>query len=163
MGMLGTVGNIASLAGLAVSLLGLGFAILPLRKLRGEKRAAREASESAERAVRRDLTISELASLREKAQELKEAHRQGDRRGAFVGYRDVRSGFVSIELGHPDLTDGLLEQIRTALSAITEMERYTDSIEGTLPLERVSEFNQTLSNLYTDLITELQKTIPEVS
>lgn len=160
--MLGTVGSTASLAGLVVSLLGLGFAKLQLRKLRGETRAAREASESAERAIRRDQTISDLASLREKIEGLKDAHRRGDRRGAFVGYRDVRSEFVSIELRHPDLTDCLREQIRDALSAITEMERYTDSIEGALPLERVSEFNQTLSILYTDLITELQKTIPEV-
>ena len=96
MGMLGTVGSIASLAGAVISLLGLGFAILQLRKLRGETRAAKEASESAERAVRRDLTLSELASLREKIEGLKDAHRRGDRRGAFIGYRDVKSGLVLI-------------------------------------------------------------------
>lgn len=158
--MLGTVGSTASLAGLVVSLLGLGFAILQLRKLRGETRAAREASESAERAVRRDQTISDLASLREKIEGLKDAHRRGDRRGAFIGYRDVRSGFVSIELRHPDLTDGLREQIRDALSAITNMERYTDSIEGALPLEQVSRFNYTLSIVDTELITELLERIP---
>ena len=67
--MLGTVGSIASLAGAAISLLGLGFAILQLRRLRGETRAARDAAEAAERAVRRDLTISDLASLRENIQE----------------------------------------------------------------------------------------------
>ena len=163
MEMLGTAGSMASLAGVVISLLGLGFAILQLRKLRGETRAARDAAEAAERAVRRDQTISDLASLREKIEGLKDAHRRGDRRGAFVGYRDVRSVLTNIELLHPNLTDGLLEQIRIALSEITEMERYTDSIEGALPLERVSEFNQTLSILDTDLITELQKIIPEVS
>lgn len=141
-------------------MLGLGFAILQLRKLRGETRAAREASESAERAVRRDQTISDLASLREKIEGLKDAHRRGDRRGAFIGYRDVRSGFVSIEFRHPDLTDGLREQIRDALSAITNMERYTDSIEGALPLEQVSRFNYTLSIVDTELITELLERIP---
>lgn len=161
--MLGTIGSIASLAGAVISLVGLGFAILQLRKLRGETRAAKEASESAERAVRRDQTISGLASLREKIEGLKDAHRRGDRRGAFIGYRDVKSGLVHIELRHPDLTDGLRGQIRDALSAITEMERYTDSIEGTLPPEQVSEFNQTLSILDTGLITELQKTVPDES
>ena len=160
MGMLGTVGSIASLAGLAVSLLGLGFAILQLRKLRGETRAAREASESAEREIRRDQTISELVSLREKIEGLKDAHRRGDRRGAFIGYRDVKSGLVLIELRHPDLTDGLREQTRDALSAITEMERYTDSIEDALPLEQVSDFNQTLSELDTELVSELQQRMP---
>ena len=55
------------------------------------------------------------------------------------------------------MTDGLRVQIRDALSAITEMERYTDSIEGALPPEQVSEFNQTLSELDTELVSELQK------
>ena len=143
--MLGTAGSIASLAGAAISLLGLGFAILQLRKLRGETRAARDAAEAAERAVRRDLTISDLASLRENIQELKDAHRRGDRGRAFTGYRDVKSSLTNIELRHPNLTDELLERIRTALSAITEMELYTDSIEGSLPLEQISRFNRTLS------------------
>ena len=158
--MLGTTGSIASLAGVVISLLGLGFAILQLRKLRGETRAARDAAEAAELAVRRDQTISNLASLREKIEGLKDAHRRGDRRGAFVGYRDVKSGLVHIELRHPDLTDGLREQIRYALSAITEMERYTDSIEGALPLEQISGFNHTLSYLDTELVTELERRIP---
>lgn len=161
--MLGTIGSIASLAGLVIALLGLGFAILQLRKLRGETRAAREASESAERAIRRDLTLSELASLRENIQELKDAHRRGDRDRAFTGYRDVKSGLTNIELRHPTLTDDLLERIWSALSAITEMERYTDGIEGALPLERVSEFNNILSNLETVLVTEIQRRMPRES
>ena len=158
--MLSDIGSIASLAGAVISLLGLGFAILQLRKLRGETRAARDAAEAAEQAVRRDQTISDLASLREKIEGLKEAHRRGDRDRAFTGYRDVKSSLTNIELRHPNLTDNLLERIRTALSAITEMERYTDGIEGELPLERVSEFNQTLSILDTDLVTELQRRMP---
>lgn len=158
--MFSDIGSAASLAGLVVSLLGLGFAILQLSKLRGETRAAREAAEAAERAVRRDQTVSDLASLREKIEGLKDAHRRGDRRGAFIGYRDVKSGLVHIELRHPDLTDSLREQIRDALSAITEMERYTDGIESALPLEQISGFNHTLSILDTELITELLEGIP---
>ena len=158
--MLGTVGSIASLVGAAISLLGLGFAILQLRKLRGETRAARDAAEAAERAVRRDLTISDLGSLRQNIQELKDAHRRGDRGRAFTGYRDVKSSLTNIELSHPNLTDELLERIRTALSAVTEMERYNDGIEGALPLERVSEFNQILSELDTELVSELRRRMP---
>ena len=158
--MLGAAGSIASLAGTAISLLGLGFAILQLRRLRGETRAAREAAQAAERAVRRDLTISELAALREKIQELKDAHRRGDRSTAFVCYRDVKFSLINIELRHPKLIDNLRMQIQAALSAVTEMERYTDSVEGPLPLEQLSEFNQTLSELDTELVAELQRRMP---
>ena len=58
--MLGDAGSIASLAGAAISLLGLGFAILQIAKLRGETRAARVAAEAAERAIGRELAITEL-------------------------------------------------------------------------------------------------------
>ena len=158
--MFSDIGSAASLVGLVVSLLGLGFAILQLRKLRGETRAAREAAEAAERAVQRDLTISELASLREKVQDLKEAHRRGDRSTAFVCYRDVKFSLVNIELRHPSLTDTLRGQIQIYLSAITNMERFADSIDGGLALEQVSRFNNILSDLDSELVTELQRRMP---
>lgn len=106
------------------------------------------------------MTLSELTSLRENIQELKDAHRRGDRRGAFVCYRDLKSSLTNIELRHPNLTGDLRDEIRTALSAVTEMERYTDSIEDSLPLEQLSEFNQTLSELDTGLVFELQRRMP---
>ena len=158
--MLGTIGSIASLAGLVVSLLGLGFAILQLRKLRGETRAAKEASESAERAVRRDLTLGELASLREKIQALKDAHRRGDKVWAFVYYNDIKASLSDIEIRHPNLTITLRERVRTASSAITEMERFADSLEASLPREKVSEFNLILSEIDIELIPELWIRMP---
>ncbi len=154
--MFADIGNSASIAGVVVSLLGLGFAILQLRKLRGETRAAKEASESAERAIRRDLTITELAALREKIQELKDIHRRGDKQRAFVYYGDITSSLSDIGLRHPNLTGSLRERIRNASSAITDMESFADSLEGNLPLEKVSEFNVALSGLETGLIPELQ-------
>lgn len=159
----GTIGNIDSLAGALISLLGLGFAILQLRKLRGETRAAKEASESAERAVRRDLAATELVRLREKIQELKDIHRRGDQDRAFAYYRDITASLSDVLLRHPSLTDKLRTQIRDAASAIAEMERFADSIEGGLSREMVSEFNFTLSELDTQLITELQSRMPGLS
>ena len=155
-----TAASIASLAGVAISLLGLGFAILQLRKLRGETRAAKDAAESAERAIRRDLTLSELASLREKIEELKDAHRQGDKNRAFAYYRDITSSLSDIEIRHPSLTDSLRAQIRDASSAIADMERFADSVDGRLPREKVSEFNFALSEIETKLISELRIRMP---
>ena len=161
--MFADIGSAASLAGLVVSLLGLGFAILQLRKLRGETRAAKEASESAERAIRRDLTMTELTRLSEKMEELKDIHRRGDRNRAFVYYGDITSSLSEIRLRHPNLTDSLREQIRGASSAIADMERIVEGLEGGLPWERASEFNVTLSGLLLNLIPELQDRIPKLS
>ncbi len=64
--MLDDAGSIASLAGVGVSLVGLGFSILQLRKLRGETRAAREAVEATCRAIGRELPNTELTRLGER-------------------------------------------------------------------------------------------------
>lgn len=160
MGTLGTVGNIASLAGLVISLLGLGFAILQLRKLRGETRAAKAAAQRAEQAVRRDLTVSELASLREKVRELKDAHRRGDKNRAYGYYRDIASSLSDIEIRHPNLSDDLGARLRSALASIADMERFSDNLEAGLPREQISEFNFILSEMEMGLIPELWRRLP---
>jgi hypothetical protein len=77
--MLGDAGSVASLVGVMVSVGGLGFAIWQLTRLRGETRAAREASEATRRALGRELASTELARLHGRLQSLKEMHRSGDR------------------------------------------------------------------------------------
>jgi hypothetical protein len=76
--MLGDAGNIASIVGLLVSLVGLGIAIWQLARLRGETRAAREAAEETRRAVARDLAISDISRINERVQALIEMHRRGE-------------------------------------------------------------------------------------
>ena len=158
--MLGAVGSIASLAGAVISLLVLGFAILQLRKLRGETRAAREASESAERAIRRDSAMTDLALLYEKMQSLKDIHRRGDKTNALVYYRDIVAGLLNVQRHHPNLTDDLRSRILAALSAIGDMERSVGRLKGILPPETASEFNDILLELQLKLIPELQNRIP---
>ena len=160
MGTLGTVGSIASLVGVVVSLLGLGFAILQLRKLRGETRAAKSAAQRAEQAVRRDLTVSELASLHEKVRELKDAHRRGDKNRAYGYYRDITTSLFDIEIRHPNLSDDLVEWMRSALSSIADMERFADNLEDGFPREKISEFNFILSGIEMRLIPELWRRLP---
>lgn len=161
--MLGTVGSIASLAGLAVSLLGLGFAILQLRKLRGETRAAREASESAERAVRRDLTATELTRLYDRIQELKVIHRRGDNELALYHYPIIILSLADIRRRHPNLTDGLHARISDAIDKVANMERTVGRLRNNVTLERAAEFNDSLTDIQSELILELQERLPGFS
>ena len=160
MAVLGSVGSIASLAGAVISLLGLGFAILQLRKLRGETRAAREASESAERAGRRDQTISELASLYDRVQELKVIHRRGDNELALYHYPVIMLSLADIRRRHPNLTDDLHARISDAIDKVANMERTVGRLSDSLTLERAAEFNDTLTDIQSELILELQERLP---
>ena len=72
--MLAEIGSLASIAGLLVALLGLGFALLQLSRLRGETRAARQAAEETRRLLRRDLAGTDLTRLAERIQGLMEGN-----------------------------------------------------------------------------------------
>ena len=75
--MLGDAGSLASLAGLAVSLGGLAIAIWQIMKLRGETRAAAQASAETSRMFRREIAGLNLTRVNERIEALKELHRTG--------------------------------------------------------------------------------------
>ncbi len=160
--MPGTIGNIASLAGVVRSLLGLGFAVLQLLKLRGETRAARKASESAERAIRRDSAMTDLALLYEKMQALKAICRSGDKTSALFWHRDILAGLLNVQRHHPRLTEGHLERILAALADIGNMERRVGRLSGSLSPEMTGGggCNDTLLDIQSKPIPGLQDGIP---
>lgn len=156
MGMLGTVGSIASLAGLVVSLLGLGFAILQLRKLRGETRAAKSAAQRAEQAVRRDWTNTESARLNVKIEQLKDTHRTGDRSRALSQYADIVESLLDVARRYPDLPDSVEREIFQGIEQIQAMESETEVMEFGIPLSAARSFNRTLSAMQRELLPKLE-------
>ena len=163
MGELGTIGSLASIAGSVISLLGLGFAILQLHKLRGETSAARDAAEAAERAIRRDSAMTDLALLYEKMQALKDVHRNGDKTSALFYYRDIMAGLLNVQRHHPNLTVDLQDRILAALADIGDMERTVGRFGGNFSPERAGEFNDNLLDIQSKLIPDLQNRIPGAS
>ena len=105
--MLGDAGSIASLVGLIgvpISLIGLIIAILQIRKLRGETRAARQASEATRRAVSRDLVLGDLIRISERIQALKELHRRDEWAQALHLYPELQRGLITIRSRYSGLS-----------------------------------------------------------
>jgi len=154
--MLGDVGSIASLMGVVVSLVGLGFAILQIRKLRGETRAAREASEATRRAIGRELASTELTRLGERIDTLKELHRSRDRGRCLTGYPEIRDLLLEIRRRHPGLSDRERANVLRAIVQISEMETSLEALEGEITSEIVSDFNAKLTDFQTGLLPRLE-------
>jgi len=161
--MLGDAGSIASLAGVVVSLVGLGFAILQIRKLRGETRAAREASEATRRAVGRELAGTELTRLNGRIQGLKEIHRGGDRLRALDLYPEIVGMLLDIRRRHPGLSDDQRMNILQATTKISEMERSIETLEGEIPQETASQLNNALTDIQSTLLPELEDQLQETA
>ena len=85
--MLDDAGSIASLAGLAVSLVGLVIAIWQIMKLRGETRAGNEAAAETRRALQRENAGVNLTRVNERIEGLeglKELHSGGNGTGRWT-------------------------------------------------------------------------------
>lgn len=153
--MLADIGSVASLVGVAVSLLGFGFAILQLRGLRGETRAAQQAAEETRQAVARDLVIADVSRIWGQIQALKEVHRVGDWGRALFLYPEIRQGLIHIRSRYPDLPDADSDRIRGGVALLDRMEQAIDSADRDVLQERVSEFNGRLTQIQT-ILDELE-------
>ena len=137
--------------GVAVSLLGLGFAIWQLLRLRGETRAAKEAAEETRVTVRRDLAISEASRLSERLQSLKDLHRKGDWSNALALYPEIRKGLIYIQNRYPGLSEDDSQTIQHGNDHLLEMERSAEVDGKNVSPVLVTEFNSWLSEIQIKL------------
>jgi len=161
--MLGEAGSVASLLGVVVSLGGMGFAIWQLSRLRGETRAAREASEATRRAIGRELASTELTRLSERIQGLKEIHRIGDRLRALDLYSDIVGMLLEIRRRHPGLSSDQRIKIVQATTQIIEMERSVESLDAGIPQDTASQLNNILTGIQSTLLSELEDQLQETA
>jgi len=159
--MLGDAGSIASLAGVAVSLLGLGFAILQIMKLRGETRAAREAAEATRLAIGRELASTELTRLGDPIEALKELHRNRDRVRSLAAYPEIRNILLDIRRRHPNLSSADKRAIVRAIAQIGDMETAMEALQEDFTPDIFSDFNGVLTGLQTKLLPLLEDQLQE--
>ena len=159
--MLGDAGSIASLAGVAVSLLGLSFAIVQLLKLRGETRVAREAAEATRGAIGRELASTELTRLSGRIDAVKELHRSRDRARSLAAYPEIRNLFLDIRRRHPGLSADDERSIFRAIAQIGDMETAIEVSQGEIAPDIIAEFNRILTGFQTELLPLLEDQLSE--
>lgn len=159
--MLGNAGSIASILGVAISLIGLGFAILQIIKLRGETRVAIKVAEATRRAIGREIASTELTTLGGRIDALKELHRNRDRERCLAVYPEIRGLLLEIRRRHPGLSDLERVNVIRAIAQIAEMERAIDLLQGEMTSETVGEFNSELTGLQTELLIRLEDQLQE--
>ena len=153
--MLNDIGSWFSIAGVVVSLLGLGFAILQIIKARGEARAAREAAEAARAEIRRELTSVELERLDARFNTLKQVHRAGDARRALDHYIFVKESLRDILHRYPGLSERQKEKVREAIGELLNIESTTEELSGPISPSLAAEFNNRISAAQSELLLEL--------
>ena len=154
--MLSELGSIASIVGLPLSLIALVFAIYHLINLRGETRAAREASEETQRLIRRDTTSTDLTRLSERIQGLIDLICVGDRERALERFPQIRDLFIDVRRNHPDLTTEHRIQIQEAINSLRYMQIDLEGLEGEIQIESRATLIDKLIETQTTLLLDVE-------
>lgn len=122
-------GSIASVVGVAVSLLGFWAAVVAMKragKARDAAAAAQEASQEARTTVTRIITSVDLDRAIALIQRLKLLHRDGKWEASSGHYQDLRQMLVDIGARHPEPSQELRETLRLATAQISAIEMSVD-------------------------------------
>lgn len=149
--MLDDAGSIASLAGLAVSLVGLAIAIWQIMKLRGETRAGNEAAAETRRALQRENAGVNLTRVNERIEGLKELHRRGEWDRALDRYRPIIELLTEARYGHPEISDDHAAVLHGVIVILGEIEAAVEDRTTDDPQDSPGQFNLQLSNAQSRL------------
>lgn len=160
--MLSDIGSWFSITGVVVSLLGLGFAILQIIKVRGEARAAREAAEAARAEIRRQLTAIELTRLNDSMGELRQLHYlRGAKSLVLTKYAEIDRALNEVYRRHPNLNREQQTQITQARTRVMQMNEAVLSFPGDIPVSSAQDFNVHLAGYQTGLLSALGDALAE--
>lgn len=154
--VLGELGSIASVVGLPLSLIALVFAIYHLLRLRGETRAARDASRETQRLMRRESAGTDLTRLNERLLGLMELHRSGDRIRALERYPELRGLLREIRRQHPGLSEDHRRKVQNAMTMLGRIQGELEALLGDIPPDLAASLNQRLLRLQDTLLVELE-------
>ena len=154
--MFSDIGSGASLVGLVISLLGLGFAIWQLMKVKSTADAARKAAEEARDHFKRELTAVELTRLNGRINHLKEMHRSGHRRRILDHYQFVKESLRDIYRQYPVLSKQQKAAIIRSVAVITAMEFRVETLPDNIEAAVAAELNAELNEMQSSLLVELQ-------
>ena len=155
---LSDLGSIASLAGVALGLPALLFAILQLKGLKGETRAAKEASEATRRAVGRDLAIADLSRTFEHVEAAKQALRERDWSRSLSYFPGIRRALISIRYRGPRIDQHQASQILSAVEFLEHVEHSIDVNSAGMADEAIHDFIRGLIDLQST-IAEMESNI----
>ena len=145
-------GNIFSVIGVVVSVVGLAWVIREARRARSAAQAAEQATIETRNSIRRHLVATDLERAIGLVQRLKSLHREGRWEVALEHYQTLRAIISDIISRHPELKDEVRERLLQARTSMSEMESDVEHQAGQeSQTESWLRLNQILNEVQSDL------------
>jgi hypothetical protein len=145
-------GDIASILGLLVALVGFAITIWNVRASRAAAVRAEEAANEARRAIRFFDVVAEISTAIAAMEEIRRLHRDGAWRILPDRYSGLRKSLITIRGSSTDLTADQRTRIQGAISYPANLERRVEiSLERDQPPDFVANWNERVSRHIMEL------------
>lgn len=144
-------GDLASAAGLIFALIGLAWAAIQSGKASSSAEAAKEAANETRGIIDGHLLIVDLQRSINLIQHIKTLHRRGSWEVSLELYQELREMIAAIIVRYSEDAPELLGRLSKARASIIIMEREVESLNARGLRLDVSELNQTLNIVQSDL------------
>ena len=145
-------GDLSSVAGVIVSLIGLTWAVVAARDARSAAQAAEEATNETKDSIGRHLLAIELERAINLIQRLKLLHSASRLEASLEQYQALRAMISAIVARYPKDESGFRERLSNARESISAMEEYVEArVRQGLKADDVIVLNQQLNALQSVL------------
>jgi hypothetical protein len=150
------VGDLASLAGVAISIGGFIVTIWNVRRSRSAAERAEAAANEARRVIRSYQTVSDFAAAITIMEEIKRLHRVGRIEPLLDRYGALRKALIGVRRLAPSLSASMDTRIQTAITTLATMEDVVERARAERSSPDFVQLNRLLSrdidNLHAVLI-----------
>jgi hypothetical protein len=152
-------GDIASIAGLLIAVIGFAITIWNVRASRAASLRAAQAAEQARRAIRFFDVVAEMSAAIAAMEEIRRLHRDAAWSILPDRYNALRKSLITIRGSSPELTGGQQARIQAAIKYLADLERWVEySLEQEQAPNRIASWNERVS----DHIMELHSLLLEL-
>jgi hypothetical protein len=145
-------GDIASILGLLIALVGFAITIWNVRASRAAALRAEEAANHARRAIRFFDLVTEISAAIAAMEEIRRLHRDGAWRILPDRYSGLRRSLVTIRGSSTDLTADQRTRIQAAITYLANLEKRVEiSLERDQPPDLVANWNERVSRHIMEL------------
>ncbi len=158
-------GNILSIAGILIALVGFFLTIRAARKSRTAAQQAEQAVQRMRDDIRKYDTVAEFSTALSIMEEIKRLHREGAWKVLPDRYSTLRQLLISIRATNPSLSNKQKEIMQNALMHFTGIERQVEKVNATNQIPpSIPRLNSIVSNQIDGLksiLVDIRNTIGE--
>lgn len=139
------IGDLASIAGVAISLVGFAVTVLNVRRSRSAAERAEAAANDARRLIRGYETITDFSAAIAIMEEIKRLHRVGQIDPLLDRYAALRKTLIEVRKMSPLANQNMDQVIQNAITTLAAMEDLVERARAARSAPNFVQLNQRLS------------------